>query len=125
MKLRVIKAFNGKVEGKTLSPGETITTDDVERINALVGRGFCVIVSLNADAPVADVPTAENKDEDGNAPTIEIGGVPYGVEMVKAAIKDVGGDVSPNAKEKGVLSAIAKLTEAQAKQLYDILTTNS
>lgn len=68
MELKVIKKFNGKAEGKTLCPGDTIVTDDVERINALVGRGFCVIVAL--DNPTADTPNDENPDapKDGEQP---------------------------------------------------------
>jgi hypothetical protein len=47
MKLTVIKRFNGKVEGKVLNPADVIETDDLERINALVSRGLCVITSID------------------------------------------------------------------------------
>lgn len=59
MQLKVVKKFNGKVEGKVLNPGDVIVTKDVERINALVSGGFCVITSL-ADPK-------KGKDADKNA----------------------------------------------------------
>lgn len=60
MELKVIKKFNGKVEGKTLCPGDTIVTTDIERVNALVGRNLCVIVAL--DNPTTETPLTEDKD---------------------------------------------------------------
>jgi hypothetical protein len=47
MELKVIKPFHGKVEDKVMDKGELIHSTDVERINALVGGGYCVIVSLS------------------------------------------------------------------------------
>lgn len=46
MELKVIKPFHGKVEGKVMNKGVLIHSADVERINALVSGGYCVIVSL-------------------------------------------------------------------------------
>ena len=46
MILKVIKKFNGKAEGKMLNPGDTVVTSDLTRVNALVGRGFCEITSI-------------------------------------------------------------------------------
>ena len=46
MILKVIKKFNGKAEGKMLNPGDTVVTTDLTRVNALVGRGFCEIASI-------------------------------------------------------------------------------
>lgn len=58
MTLQVVKRFTGIVEGKTLNPGDILTSDDVARINTLVGRGLCVIVSI--DNPTANAePTGE------------------------------------------------------------------
>ena len=47
MELKVIKPFHGKVENKVMNKGDLVHSTDVERINALVGGGFCVIVSLS------------------------------------------------------------------------------
>ena len=46
MELKVIKPFHGKVEDKVMNIGDMVCSADVERINALVGGGYCVIVSL-------------------------------------------------------------------------------
>lgn len=50
MELKVIKPFHGKVENKVMNKGDLVHSTDVERINALVGGGFCAIVSLS-DTP--------------------------------------------------------------------------
>lgn len=47
MELKVIKPFHGKVEDRDMNKGDMLHSDDVERINALVGGGYCVIVSLS------------------------------------------------------------------------------
>lgn len=62
MKLKVIKKFNGKEEGKILNPGDSIVTTDLSRINTLVGRGFCVISSI--ENPDTEDGKAAEKDAD-------------------------------------------------------------
>jgi hypothetical protein len=54
MELRVIKPFYGKVEDKAMNKGDLVHSTDVERINALVGEGFCVIVSLSDPEPSSE-----------------------------------------------------------------------
>ena len=116
MELKVIRSFIGKVEGRTLQPGETIHTTDVERINAMVGRGYCVIVSLATESE--GVPAApENDGED----TLTIGGAGYALSSVKEALAAIGVNVAANAKEKGVMNALGKLTEEEAKALVEKL----
>lgn len=61
MELKVIKPFHGKVEDKVMDKGELIHSTDVERINALVGGGFCVIVSLS------DTPNGIPNGDDGES----------------------------------------------------------
>lgn len=51
MELKVIKQFHGKMEDKVMDKGELIHSTDMERINALVGGGFCVITSLSDPEP--------------------------------------------------------------------------
>lgn len=63
MELKVIKPFNGKAEGKTLCKGDVITTTDVARINALVGRGFCEICSLSDNPATAGTPSEADTEE--------------------------------------------------------------
>jgi len=122
MELKVKKTFNGKAEGKTLQPGEIIHSTDVERINQLVGRGFCEIVSLG-DAPVADSPTPTTPVEVVND-NVEFQGKKYNIETVKAALGVIGVRVAHNAKEKAVNNALATLTEEQAQTLVEALDNN-
>lgn len=115
MELKVIKKFNGAVEGKTLCPGDVIQSNDIARINALVGRGFCVIVAL--DSPVvADAPNDENADA-----SVEFQGKRYHIDTVKAALSVIGVKVAANAKEKGVSNALNALNDEQKQTLTEAL----
>ena len=122
MKLRVIKPFNGKAEGKTLCPGEFIQSNDVERINALVGRGFCVIVALD-DAPVASE-TAPTIPVEVVSDHVEFQGKRYHIDTVKAALGNIGVRVAHNAKEKAVSNALSALNDEQAQTLSEMLNNN-
>lgn len=115
MELKVIKKFNGAVEGKTLCPGDVIQSNDVARINALVGRGYCVIVALNSPA-VADTPNDEKADA-----TVEFQGKRYNIETVKAALSVIGVKVASNAKEKGVSNTLSTLNDEQQQTLTEAL----
>lgn len=115
MKLKVIKKFNGKEEGKTLSPGDMIQCDDIDRINALVGRGYCVIVALdNAPLPVDVIADSY----------VEFRGKRYHMETVKVALGVIGVRVAHNAREKAVNNALAALTEEQQEDLAVALNDN-
>lgn len=108
MELKVQKPFIGKVEKKVFNQGDTLYSDDVERVNVLVGGGFCRIVSLS-DENAAD-----------NA-SIEFQGKQYDVEALKTGLIEIGASCSPNAKAKGVANALAKLTDEQAEALSKLL----
>lgn len=116
MKLKAIKKFNGKAEGKKIYPGDVIQSNDVERINALVGRGFCVIVALDDTAPIPPVEVASE--------FVEFQGKRYHFETVKAALSVIGVRVAHNAKEKAVSNSLSTLTEAQAQALAEALDNN-
>lgn len=122
MKLKVIKPFNGKAEGKTLCPGEFIQSNDVERINALVGRGFCVIVALD-DAPAASK-TAPTNPVEAASDHVEFQGKRYHIETIKAALGIMGIRVAHNAKEKAVSNALSALNDEQAQTLSEMLNNN-
>ncbi len=119
MELKVIKAFNGKAEGKTLSPGDVIQCDDVERINTLVGRGFCTIVSLDDTTSNAPQPVELVADN-----YVEFRGKRYHIETVKVAMSVIGVRVAHNAKERAVNNLIASLSNEQAEALAEALTDN-
>lgn len=111
MKLKVIKPFNGRDEGKVLSPGDVVVTTDIDRINALVGRGYCEITSL------------EDESEDANtgSDVVELQGVEFSLVDVKAALSAIGAPVSGNAGIKGVSNALDKLSEEQIAALLEVL----
>lgn len=119
MKLRVIKPFNGKAEGKTLCAGEIIQSNDVERINALVGRGFCVIVALD-DTPTAPE-TAPTIPVEVVSDHVEFQGKRYHIDTVKAALGVIGVRVAHNAKEKAINTALSALNDEQAQTLSEML----
>lgn len=116
MELKVIKKFNGAVEGKTLCPGDVIQSNDVARINALVGRGFCVIVALDSPTVAANTPNDENVDA-----SVEFQGAKYNIETVKAALAVIGVKVAHNAKEKAVSNALNTLNDEQKSLLTEAL----
>lgn len=122
MELKVIKKFNGKVEGKTLRPGDVIQSNDVERINALIQKGLCVIVALD-DAPTA-FETAPTIPVEVVSDHVEFQGERYHIETIKAALGIMGIRVAHNAKEKAVNNALAALTEEQAQSLVEALDNN-
>ena len=120
MELRVIEKFNGKAECKTLCPGDVIQSNDVERINALVGRGYCVIVSLDNST----APTAPNTPREVANDSVEFQGKRYHIETVKAALGVIGVRVAHNAKEKAVNNALSTLTDEQVLTLVEALDNN-
>ena len=111
MELKVIKKFNGKVEGRVLSPGDVVVTTDIDRINALVKGGYCEITSLE-DVPV-DVNTGSG--------VIEFQGTEFSLDEVKAALGAINVSVAANAGIKGVSNALGKLSEEQAATLLESL----
>lgn len=63
--LKVIKKFQGKAEGKILSPGDVVKTDDLQRVNALVGRGYCEITAVEAPEPAKEDPKEDKGAKGG------------------------------------------------------------
>lgn len=124
MELKVIKKFNGKVEGKTLRPGDVIQSNDVERINALIQKGLCVIVALGSTRTDAESPVP-NPTVEVVSNTVEFQGKSYHIETVKAALGVIGIKVAHNAKEKAVSNALSALTDEQKNALNEALTHNN
>ena len=127
MELKVIKPFHGKVEDKVMDKGELIHSTDVERINALVGGGFCAIVSLS------DVPNENDNNANDNAPKddanitkgfVVFNGTAYQLETLKEGLALIGVTLASNVKERGVSNALGKLTEEQAQKLAEYLNEN-
>jgi hypothetical protein len=128
MELKVIKPFHGKVEDKVMDKGELIHSTDVERINALVGGGFCAIVSPS-DTPNEN----DNNANDDDAPkddtnitkgSVVFNGTAYQLETLKEGLTLIGVSLASNVKERGVSNALGKLTEEQAQKLAEYLNEN-
>lgn len=62
MELKVIKPFHGKVENKVMNKGDLVHSTDVERINAIVSGGYCVIASLSDPEPDPN-PSNDNNEK--------------------------------------------------------------
>lgn len=128
MELKVIKPFHGKVENKVMNKGDLVHSADVERINALVGGGFCAIVSLS-DTPNEN----DNNANDDNAPKddanvvkgfVDFNGKVYPLDKLKEGLALIGVSLASNVKERGVANTLSKLTEEQALKLAECLNEN-
>lgn len=105
MELKALKSFRDKTNPeKTYKVGETLGTDDLDRVNDLVSRGICVIVSVgNADG--SDMIKLFEKE--------------FEVEAVKTALAAIGVSVAKNAGVTGVTKKLSELTEEQTKALSE------
>jgi hypothetical protein len=109
MELKVLKVFIDKTDNtKSYKVGDSLNVDDLERVNDLVSRGFCVITSI------------ENKGKSGT--TISLFDKEIELSIVKEALKAIGIKVAPNAGETGISKAISELTDEQNKALSEILS---
>lgn len=128
MELKVIKPFHGKEENKVMNKGDLVHSTDVERINALVGGGFCVIVSLS-DTPNENDNNANDDNahkDDANVVKgfVDYNGKVYPLDTLKEGLTLIGVSLASNVKERGVANALGKLTEEQAQKLAEYLNEN-
>lgn len=128
MELKVIKPFHGKVENKVMNKGDFVHSTDVERINALVGGGFCVIVSLsdtpNENDNNANDDNAHKDDANVVKGVVDFNGKVYPLDTLKEGLTLIGVNLASNVKERGVANALGKLTEEQAQKLAEYLNEN-
>ena len=114
--LIALVAFKDKFDkSKIYQSGDKLQTGDLARVNDLVKRGLCEICGT-AEAE------AENPGTDGSENLVEFNGAKYELDVVKAALKEIGAGVNVNAKVKGVTDALAKLSEEQQTALQEKLT---
>mgnify|MGYP001309362358 CR=1 FL=1 len=115
-KLKVTKPFRDKNNPeKNYKEGETLTTDEISRVNDLVARGMCVISSV-------EVKTAnEDKNPGGEGSKIMVLEKEFEVEAVKKALDAIGVGIAKNAGVPGVTKKLSELTEEQTKALFDTL----
>lgn len=108
--LLVLGTFMDKENpGKKLIPGDTLNTDDLDRVNFIVRNGLGKIVSVK---------TANDEGEkDSGVKLVTVSGTEYEQPKVKAALKAIGVEVAANAGADAVESKIAGLTEEQVGAL--------
>lgn len=117
--LIAIMAFKDKFDkSKIYQPGDKLQTGDLTRVNDLVKRGLCEIAgTVEADAETDANPGTDNADDN----LVTFNGNQYALDVVKAALKEIGAGVNANAKIKGVTDALAKLSEDQQTALQEKL----
>lgn len=104
MELAVKKAFIDKNDkGKIYKVGETLHTDELNRVNDLVARGICVIKSLER----AEKVTFQDNE--------------YDLNVVKDALESINAPVAKNAGVKGVTKAIEALSDESVTALKEAL----
>lgn len=118
--LIALAVFKDKITNKIIQPGESLQTDDLSRVNDLVKRGLCKIVSV--ENPTLSEPGAGDKSGNAAAGLVEFQGAQFSVDDVKAALSEIGAGVNANAGVNGVSKKLATLTEEQIAQLQEKLT---
>lgn len=104
MELTVKKAFIDKNDkGKIYKVGETLHTDELNRVNDLVARGFCVIKSL--ESKQTEKVTFQDNE----------------LNVVKDALESINAPVAKNAGVKGVTKAIEALSDESVTALKEAL----
>ena len=111
--LKVLKPLTDKYDPeKNYKAGDTLLTDEIGRVNNLVSRGICEIVSIKTEA--------EKPGTDGSA-KISLFEKEFDLEVVKNALNSIGVNVTKNTGLPGVTKKVSELTEEQNKALSDIL----
>lgn len=113
--LKVLKPLTDKYDPeKKYKEGDTLHTDEIGRVNDLVARGICSIVSVK--------PVSEKSQPGTEGSTkIQLFEKEFEVEEVKAALNTIGVNIAKNAGLPGVTKKLAELTEEQNKALSETL----
>lgn len=106
MELRVKKAFKDKHDtSKAYKVGDTLHTDELNRVNDLVARGLCVITSVGSN--LSEKVTFQDNE--------------YDLNVVKDALESINAPVAKNAGVKGVTKAIGALSDESVTALKEVL----
>ena len=117
-KLKVLVPFTDKNDRTVhYKEGDTVSFDDIERVNDLVARKICRLVHLPVQSG-SDVPAATTADG------IVIGDKSYPLAAVKVALEAIGVTVSKNAGIPAVGKAVAGLTDDERAKLAETLTAS-
>lgn len=109
MKLKVIdpKGLQCKVSGTVYKKGETFETDDLDRVNDLISRKLCVLVSIEPKTTVDALITFKEKE--------------YDLKQVKDALISIGISIAPNAGATSINKKLGELSEEQTQALTAII----
>ena len=132
MELKAIKIFRDKANSEKLYEiGETLSVDDLARVNDLVSRGLCEIIADNGNnngegngEESNPPPTGGNG---GNLPPIDVTGKValfekwFEPQEVKDALIAIGVSVLWNAGIPSISKKISELTEEQIISVKNIL----
>ena len=103
MALTVKKAFIDKNDkGKIYKVGETLHSDELNRVNDLVARGLCVITSVGSN--LSEKVTFQDNE--------------YDLNVVKNALESIN---AKNAGVKGVTKVIEALSDESVTALKEAL----
>lgn len=111
--LKVKGAFKCKYTGKIYQPGDTLETNEIDRVNDMLQRNLCVITAVSSEDAA-----------DKAADKITFQDAEYDLDVIKEALKTIGAKVAENAKVKGVTNAIEKLSEEGKAKLAETLKAN-
>lgn len=110
--LKVKNKFKDKYTGKVYEVGDTLKTDEISRVNILLSKNLCEVVSVSTD-------TADTEEKDTNK--VSFNGTEYDLDVIKDALTANGVSVAKNAGVKGVSIALKKLSEEETAKLSDTL----
>ena len=112
MKLKAIKVFRDKTDSEKLyKVGDILNIDDLARVNDLVSRGLCEIITDKGNSQ----PPANGN---GN---IALFDKEFELQEVKDALIAIGIPVHSRAGMPAVIKSIAELSEEQTDALKEIL----
>lgn len=112
LKLKVIQDFRDRDNVEHIHhKGDVLSLSDLDRVNDMVSRKLCVIVSV--ETPTVEAPQPKE--------AVIFQGTNYEINVIKEALAAIGVSVAPNAKAKGVENALSKLTDEQTNALSETL----
>ena len=100
---------------KIYQPGETLQTEDLKRVNDLIGRKLAVLKHVL-------VPVQDGSNDGLSNENVNVGDSEYHYEAVKKALEAIGVKIASNAKVNGVSKAVESLTDEQKASLIDELS---
>lgn len=98
---------------KIYQPGENLQTDDLKRVNDLVGRKLAVL---------KDVLVPQQEDTGLSDDNVKVGESEYHYEAVKKALEAIGVKIASNSKVNGVNKVVESITDEQKASLVEELS---